>query len=256
MQRRTRIALLALALSAFATPAFADRLEAPAGAPWWMHVGAAALLWLHIGGGTLGLASGAVALLAPKGGTVHRGAGKIFLVSMLVMTAIGAGVSPFLGERMNVVAGLMSFYMVLTGWAAAHRREGVGALEIVGLLFALGGVLGTGTLAYMAAQTPEGTLDGTPPQAFYIFMLVSTIALASDIKVVARRGITGAQRIARHVWRMCFGLFVATGSLFLGQMQIFPEWIQTSALPWIAGLAPLPFLLFWMLRVRLTQKFA
>lgn len=247
--------LLATAMTGFAGPAFADKLEVAAGAPWWMHLGAGALLWLHIGGGTLGMASGAVALLARKGGRLHRQAGAVFFVSMLVMSGIGGAVAPFLHDRISSVAGFMTFYLILTGWMTARRRQGVGALEVAGLFIALGGVTGAGTLTWMALQTPEGTLDGSPFQAFYLFTTVSTIALLGDLHVVLRRGISGAHRIARHVWRMCFGLFVATGSLFLGQQQIFPDWIRETPLLLIAGFAPAPFLVFWMCRVLLSRKY-
>ncbi len=246
---------LAAAALAFTTPAFADRLEVAASAPLAARLGADALLYLHIGGGAVGLLSGAVALLARKGATLHRRAGAVFLASMLVMSGIGGAVAPFLHDRISTVAGFMTFYLIFTGWLTARRREGVSTLERLGLAVAIAGVASTATLTWMAAHAPEGTLDGSPPQAFYIFLSVSTIAALGDLKLVLRGGIAGAQRIARHVWRMCFGLFVASGSLFLGQMQVFPVWFRESPAPYVLALAPLPFLLFWMLRVRLAKKY-
>lgn len=240
---------------ACAGPAWADRLEVAADAPWWIRLGADALLYAHIGGGTVGLLSGVVALAAAKGGRIHRAAGNVFFVSMLVMAGIGGAVSPFLNDRISTVAGFMTFYLIATAWITARRRQGVSPFEILGLAIAASGVVSTFVLIWLARQTPDGTLDGAPPQAFYIFALVSTVALLGDLKLVLRRGIAGAQRIARHVWRMCFGLFVASGSLFLGQQQVFPEWLQATPLLYIAGLAPLPFLIFWMFRVRLSKRY-
>lgn len=240
---------------AFAGPAWADRLQVDPGAPWWVHLGAGALLWGHIGGGAAGLLSGVVALLAAKGGRLHRAAGNVFFVSMLIMAGIGGAVAPLLHDRISTVAGFMTFYLIATAWITARRRQGVSPFEVAGLFIAAAGVVSTLTLLWMAQQTPEGTLDGSPPQAFFIFSLVSTIAMLGDLKLVLRRGITGAQRIARHVWRMCFGLFVASGSLFLGQMQIFPEWLQDTPILYTTALAPLPFLIFWMLRVRLSKRY-
>jgi hypothetical protein len=34
--------------------------------------------------------------------------------------------------------------------------------------------------------------------------------------MLLRGGVVGTQRVARHLWRMCFGLFIAAGSFFLG----------------------------------------
>ncbi len=246
---------VALAALGSAGPAFAGHLEVAPEAPWWVHLGAGSLLYLHIGGGTVGLFSGAIALLSPKGGRLHRLAGNIFLVAMLIMAGIGGAVAPFLQDRISTVAGFMTFYLILTGWIAARRRGGVSPLEVAGLFAAVAGAISTFTLTWMASRTAEGTLDGAPPQAFYIFATVTTIAALGDLKLVLRGGIAGAQRTARHVWRMCFGLFVASGSLFLGQQQIFPDWLRATPVLYIAALAPLPFLLFWMLRVRLSKKY-
>ncbi len=237
-----------------AGPALADHLEVAPTAPSWIRFGADALLYLHIAGGTVGMLSGAAALLARKGAPLHRLAGRIFMISMLIMAGIGGAVAPFLNDRLSTVAGLMTCYLIATGWATARRPSGVGVGEFAGLFVALAGAASIYTLTYMA-QNAGGTLDGAPPQGFYIFVLVSTIAVVGDLKVVLRRGISGAQRVARHVWRMCFGLFVATGSLFLGQMQLFPGWLRETPVLYIAALAPLPFLLFWMLYVRLSRRY-
>lgn len=244
-----------VAITALTGTAWADRLEPPAEAPWWIHAGAAALLYSHIGGGTVGLISGAIALAARKGGKAHRAAGNVFFVAMLVMAGIGGAVAPFLQDRISTVAGLMTFYLIATAWLTARRRGGVSGWEVAGLFVAIGGLASTLTLLWLARQTPEGTLDGSPPQAFYIFAVVSFIAAASDLKLILRGGISGAQRIARHVWRMCFGLFVASGSLFLGQMQLFPAWLRDTPVLYVAALAPLLFLMFWVFHVRLSKRF-
>ena len=88
--RRLALAFLTVAgVLGCAGPAFADHLEVAADAPWWMRLGADAILTLHIGGGTAGMISGTTALLSRKGGKLHRRAGAIFFVSMLVMSGIG-----------------------------------------------------------------------------------------------------------------------------------------------------------------------
>jgi uncharacterized membrane protein len=253
---RAAACVLALSVVGFAGPAFADHLHVPPGAPLWIQIGAAIILYAHISGGTVGLIAGTAALLTRKGAKLHRLSGNIFFVSMLVLTGIGAVVAPFIPDRVSSVAGFMSFYLIFSGWLTARRRSnGVGAWEYIGLIWAICGAAAAMYLSWLAAQTPEHTLDGAPQQAFYIFVTVSTIAALSDLKVILRRGISGSQRVARHVWRMCFGLFVASGSLFLGQAQVFPDWLRhMHVLPYLA-LAPLPFLIFWMFYVRLSKRY-
>jgi len=54
--------------------------------------------------------------------------------------------------------------------------------------------------------------------------------------MLVRGGVSGRQRVVRHLWRMCFGLFIATGSFFIGQPQVFPAFIRRTNLLFIPGI--------------------
>src|SRR5438045_2623285 len=143
-------------------------LHVPAGSSWSLFAAADLLLFLHIAGGTVGIISGAVALVARKGGRPHRIAGTVFLVSMLTMAAIGAATSPFLPvpSMPNVFAGALTLYLVATGWVAIRRKNGqIGRFEKAGLGVALGVVAGGISFIMMAMNSPTGTIGKTPPQA-------------------------------------------------------------------------------------------
>ena len=43
------------------------------------------------------------------------------------------------------------------------------------------------------------------------------LAAVGDLRMIRAGGIRGAKRIARHLWRMCFSFFVATGSFSSGR---------------------------------------
>ena len=90
--------------------------------------------------------------------------------------------------------------------------------------------------------------------AVFVFTAITAIAAISDIRVVARGGIDGAPRIARHLWRMCTAWFVASGSFFLGQQKVMPAYMHGSPLLFIPALAPLVFLMVWMVKVRWPQS--
>jgi uncharacterized membrane protein len=231
-------------------------LQLPAGSPGWMFAAADSLLALHIGGGLVGIVSGGTALLARKGEPLHRLSGDIFLGAMLVMSAIGAAVAPFLPQKPSVIAGLLTFYLVATGWMTVRRPESrIGRFEFGGFVAALCiAALGLGFIR-LAAISPSGLLDGEPRQPLYAFVLVATIAAASDLKLILRGGITGVQRIARHLWRMCLALFIAAASFFLGQQKIMPAFLQGSPLLFIPAFAPLVLMGFWLARVRLPNMF-
>ena len=81
--------------------------------------------------------------------------------------------------------------------------------------------------------------------------LLLLAAAAGDARVL-RRGFfpTGSQRLARHLWRMCYATFSATGSFFLGQAQVIPEPLRITPALWVLALLPLGFLFYWLWRVR------
>ena len=89
-----------------------------------------------------------------------------------------------------------------------------------------------------------------------LFFLSTVVLLAAigDARMIRDGGIQGSRRIARHLWRMSFGLFIASGSFVLGQMKFIPEPIHIVPLRYVVALGPLVLLLYWMWRIRLKQN--
>ena len=227
-------------------------------APPLVRYAADALLLTHIGAGASGIVSGYIALLSRKGDRLHRIAGTVFFVSMLIMSAIGASVSPFLPkpEPANVAAGIMTFYLVATSWLTIRRKDGrFGRLEFIAFGIVLTLAVVTTFLLLRAANSHMRTLGGQPLQIFYAFALIAGLAAALDLKVIVKGGISGAPRIARHLWRMCVALTTASGSFFLGQQKFLPPALHGSPLLFIPVLTPLVLMAFWLIRVRLTKWF-
>lgn len=228
----------------------------PAGSPLWLSLTAGTALTLHIGGGGLGLVSGTAALSFRKGGRAHRWAGNVFFVSMLTMSAVAAVVAPFTGRPSNTVGGIFTFYLIATAWATVRRKEGsIGRFEVGAFVFALGVAVAGVVLIWLATMNPASILHGQPIQALYVVVAVIALLAALDLKVILRGGIIGARRIARHLWRMCLGLFIATGSFFLGQQQVFPAALRGSPMLVVLAVAPLAVMIFWLLRVRFIDRF-
>ena len=63
------------------------------------------------------------------------------------------------------------------------------------------------------------------------------------------------QRIARHLWRMCFAFFIATGSFFLGQQDVLPAAVRGSPVLFVLAFAPFAVMAFWLVRVRIGTRF-
>ena len=240
------------ALCVLAAPAFGETLQVPDDAPPWMHLGAAALLWLHIGGGVIGIVTGAIASAARKGRRLHRLSGRWFFGGMLVAYVVAAAVAPFLanGQRPNFVAGILALYLLLSGVSAAWRRDFRASYrEKLGLVAALF-VTGMGAwFAYTASQSPTGTVDGSPPQAFVLFMVFGLAGIVGEVRVLTRGTLSNTARQKRHLWRMCGSFFIAAASLFLGQPQVFPAWFNESFLPALLAFTPLMVMAVWLARL-------
>ncbi|MBT9492081.1 MAG: DUF2306 domain-containing protein [Paucibacter sp.] len=214
-----------------------------------VHAAAAAVLYLHIGAGSVGLLSGVAAFVARKGSQAHRLAGKVFVVSMLIMSGIGACVAPFLPtpERASVIAGILTFYLVLSSWMAVKRKPGqIDRFDYGLLLTSLSLSAAAAFFIGLASQSPGGKLDGQPAEAFVMFVLIGSLAAVGDLRLILRRGVSGATRIARHLWRMTVALFIAANALFLGQPQVFPKALRSSGLLFVPALLILALLLFWL----------
>lgn len=207
---------------------------------------------VHIGAGLVALAAGAAAVAARKGGASHASSGTWFVISMLALGVTAAILEPMRSPTPgSPVGGIMVCYFVLTGWAAARSRDGrTGWRETAGCVAALG----------MSALMIWGGFTGstTPAGAGPVFALGGILLLAGllDLSAVLRRQLRPAQRLARHVWRMCFAFFFATGSFFLGQQDVLPAAVRGSPILFILAFAPFVVMLFWLVRLRFAKALA
>jgi hypothetical protein len=215
------------------------------------------LLPIHVTAGLIAIASGFVALYSLKGGNVHRKGGMIFAVAMMTMTTSAVIMAAYLRPHIgNVIAGLVTFYLVGTGLLTVVRTVAQSRALLSGLMLAAA-LLGAFaiTLAYQAAHSPIGTLDGIPPQPIYVFGTVAILGAALDARVLFVGAVLGKHRLARHLWRMTLGLLIATLSFFLGQPQVFPEPLRHAM-----GLRSIPVLLvlftliYWLVRVYVKRQ--
>jgi hypothetical protein len=73
--------------------------------------------------------------------------------------------------------------------------------------------------------------------------------------MLVRGGIAGTQRIARHLWRMCFALFIAAASIFLARQQVFPALFRRTGVLFFLSFLPLMLMIFWLIRVRFKNAY-
>jgi hypothetical protein len=211
-------------------------------------------LAVHVAAGALGLLLATVALVAAKGGRLHRKAGLLFVAAMLVMATTGMALALAEGPDANALGGLSAAYLVVTALTTvrprspALRRVDAGAM-VVGLAL---GVIAL-VLGVVSINRPGAHVDGVPAPILFTFAAVGLLGSAGDLRATRSGGLTGARRLARHLWRMCFALWIATASFFLGQADEIPEPLRILPLLAALAFAPLVVLVHWLWRVRFRQ---
>lgn len=205
-----------------------------------------ALLPIHVISGLIGIVSGFAALYARKSSKLHRRSGTIFVHAMLVVAVTGTVMGALLFEMAAVIPGLLTFYLVITALRTVRRPvPGFHWMDLAAVPWAL--TVGIGSILYGFVA------EGQPTGLYVIFGAVALLAALGDIRMLLSGGIQGVQRIARHLWRMCLALFIATGSFFLGQADEFPEQLRNYAVLSAPVLLVLLSMFYWLVRVRFTQ---
>ena len=203
------------------------------------------LLPLHILGGLFALLFGYTALYATKGATLHRKSGMGFVMAMIVMSLTGAFIASLKPDRGSIIAGLLTFYFVITGLLTVVQVPGQKRLERIAMVWAF--VVGLFAIwaGWWLAQ--RGRPEAAPMLLFSAMAIGGSIG---DWKMLRAGGIEGKPRIKRHLWRLCFAMWVAAASFFWGPPNRVPDIIRIPALLPIPVLTPIVVMLYWLWRMR------
>ena len=211
------------------------------------------VLAFHFATGLVALVAGSLAIAARKGGTWHRKSGVVFVYAMIALGLTAAGISVYEGK--SVTGGAFAAYLVFTAFTTVKPLPGVGRRADLALLVVpLSAAAVTYASAITALGLPGKEIDGAPAGMLFFVATIALLACVGDIRMMRAGGLQGTRRLARHLWRMCFGLFVASGSFFLGQSKFIPRPVRIMPLILALAVAPLVLLLYWMWRVRLRQN--
>jgi hypothetical protein len=174
-----------------------------------------AILIVHICAGTVGLLAGTAAMSFRKGSPRHVLAGRVFVASMLTMSAVAVYLAIVRHQPSNIGGGILTFYLIGTAWLTARRRDGETSIfDWAALLIPLWAGIGGWVNGFEAVHSPTGSKYGVPAGMHFFIGFRDAACCRGDVSMLVRGGVFGVQRIVRHLWRMCFGLFIATGAIF------------------------------------------
>ncbi|HEU4557114.1 MAG TPA: hypothetical protein VFS20_04665 [Longimicrobium sp.] len=204
-------------------------------------------LLVHILAGSLAIITGYIGLFAAKGATLHRRSGTLFVYTMVVMGLSGAGIALARSGEATSIGGVLAAYLVVTALTTVRPPTAWSRrLDVAAMLVALA----AGSASTVFALGDEAARDGIPAPMLMLFGVVGLLSGISDVRIIRSGPLRGTPRLRRHLWRMCFALWIATGSFFLGQADEFPEPLRIFPLLAIPAFLPLVVMPYWLWRVR------
>lgn len=154
----------------------------------------------------------------------------------------------------NVFAAFMTAYFVVTGLTTVRPvSKSTQWVNGAALVVAIGLAMLDFTGGVFAYRAPGHALNGVP--FFMLFFIGAVMALAAfgDIRVIRSEPLRGAKRLSRHLWRMCFALFIAAGSFFSIRARVakvLPEALTGPMFRLLPILLIFGAMFYWMWRVR------
>lgn len=116
------------------------------------------------------------------------------------------------------------------------------------MAFAIG-IICTGLAVSYFGKSGAASANGYP---LIIFGMVATGAGIGDARVLRWGPLSGAPRLKRHLWRMCFALFVASLAFFAPRTRL-PVPLRIPALRFAGAVTPLVTIAYWMWRLRIRR---
>lgn len=210
----------------------------------------------HLIAGAISVVAGFLSMLFRKGSRLHRIAGKTFFYTMLILCFSGFYLSTTRSLQFTFFLAFFSTYLLLTGWYAISRKSatatvfdrlGFFSISAAGLLALV--IASIGWLFELKHPSTE-----PPYPAYLVFLVFAGILAYGDYKLIKQAGISGINRLARHLWRMSFSMLIATTIFFQGNSHVLPEILRNEIVLTSPIVLVIGFMVFWLLRVRPSKS--
>lgn len=211
-------------------------------------------LTIHIVGGTTGLLTGIVNMIAKKGDSKHKFVGKLFSISMLTTGLSSLVLSVLHPSRFMFMVGIFTVYMVGTGnrylylkmlnnnqkpkiidWALTI------SMLLVGILF-----IGLGTMSLL-----KSNFFGL---VFVTFGFLGLLFVRHDIKNYIGKSDILNYWLSEHLQRM-IGAFIASSTAFLVvNAKYLPEYIPIAVYWLFPTVILTPLIIKWARKYEVKKE--
>jgi tetratricopeptide (TPR) repeat protein len=188
---------------------------------------------------------------------LHRNAGLLFVCAMVVMGMAATIVAVDRG-RTTSLGGPLVAYLVITALITV-RPPSQSSPRLNSALMVVALAIGAAYVVWGVKTLTSGNpvTDGVPtPQiggAMVLNGVVGLLAFVGDLRVLRSEPLRGTPRLTRHLWRMCYAFFTASGSFFLGQAKVIPKPLRIGPLLAFLAFLPLLAMLYWLVRARVRR---
>ena len=217
-----------------------------------------AFLYSHIGLGIISVLSGFVALFSKKGFSRHVKFGLVFVWAMIFSSVLGSllGLINYSEFFITFCGGVLSFTLIVSSLLTLKRNKikslnfelSIAVINFFNLIILV--VVGTTALSKY-----ERVLFGFPAEDYFFLGGMAFICFVGDVAYFLKKKIQYHRKIARHLWRMCLGFFIAAGSAFTGPGKTaFPKSLQESSILSLPKIIIFVFMVFWLVRTLYYTK--
>ncbi len=203
------------------------------------------LLIVHITAGFLALVGALVAILTKMFNSAHKWhiySGRVFFGGMVAIFLTAIPISLITGNVFLFLVAIFSVYFALSGWSYAKNRKGIPQrvdwLRSYGML-----TVSVIMASYGAYLLLSGNTNGI---TMLVFSGIGASLSISDIKILRSGGVTGKERISRHLSMMLAG-FIATSTAFIVVNFTF----EPAFVLWLAPTVVItPVIIVWKKKIR------
>ena len=207
-------------------------------------------LIFHICAGAIALLAGYAVIVMKKGRQAHKNLGRIYVLAMLTLGITGTYIAIIRDVPLSMLNGLVLCYFVLSSlniiWQKPNHTNFMDNILFTSVTML---TISFAWYAYQTTQTTNGQLGGFGTPAYIVFGSVMAICTLADFRYLKRGGLDGNSRLARHLWRMFFPLFMSTSAFFLGQAKHLPELFQRIELLLVPVVLVILSGIYWFVRV-------
>ncbi|WP_194868206.1 hypothetical protein [Pseudoalteromonas sp. PPB1] len=210
----------------------------------------------HIITGSVAFAAGATAIAVAKGKSLHASAGTWFVYTMLIMAVSGTMIAILQPMIITAIAGTFTTYLVLSGWLAVKSAPNTqGRFDYTFPVCSLLIVIACVYFSNQAGTSQAEIKHGISAYDYYFFAILAALSFIGDMRLVYAQGLASTPRLMRHLWRMCFALFISVGSFVSqGAAKMLPQSFVDSGVLELPGLVILLIIVYWRLKLSFGNK--